>query len=520
LHFDHIKNFFKDRYSIVFLRDPVERFISQYYFYKNDAESVHDEAVLNARKLDLEAYLDLYRKQKLGDVCNRQTWQLSGSFNMGDSSEDLLQLAEENLSAINFIGIQEYFVDSVDLLCLDCNWPYQSEIPSVNVTTAKKNRFDITEKILQIIQELNHLDIELYSYGVKLFNEKKRRILGECIKRNYERASNNKLQGETINKVPGNSYAPIEGNSSRPMPNPSQLAQEGQLTERLVCKEICSRQNEFGSFEIRIMDAYVVAANSGSSIIRTGDPAIIKIFYKSSITTDALTIGFIIEDMFGQTVFGTNSFYLKQKIAVEENKLYCATYEVRMNLGEGTYRLNASLHTKDNHLEHCYHWKENLFEFTVAGHSGVPFVGITKLYPILNEAETHEMIPLDASEISKLHIKIKKIKEIISSGRFVMATILLENNSNTTISSHPPNPVNTSYHWIEAKTGNLVAGESLRSKIEPPLNPGSTGNYIVSVVAPNRKGDYILRLTLVQEDIAWYDGLEQPVYEDILIRVT
>lgn len=56
-----------------------------------------------------------------------------------------------------------------------------------------------------------------------------------------------------------------------------------------------------------------------------------------------------------------------------------------------------------------------------------------------------------------------------------------------------------------------------RSEIYPPLPPGRGFRYKVRVDAPGEPGEYLLRLTLVQEHVSWLDVLG--VYADTLCEV-
>jgi hypothetical protein len=54
--------------------------------------------------------------------------------------------------------------------------------------------------------------------------------------------------------------------------------------------------------------------------------------------------------------------------------------------------------------------------------------------------------------------------------------------------------------------------EGLRTSIQPPIAPKSTAQASVRVEAPSEEGDYVLRLTLVQEALRWLDRTPTPVY--------
>lgn len=171
------RQYFKDRYSIVFLRDPVDRFLSQYYYHRK-------AQVYAAKVLDLHDYVEFHKDMRCNPVVNVHVFFLAGHVNTAADSadnaipaQDLLQRAKKNLSQISFTGIYEYLQDSVDLLCHDCGWPPAGKVPRENINPSRPAAHEISGEILDRIRDLNKLDMELYQYGLKLFEQKKRKLL-------------------------------------------------------------------------------------------------------------------------------------------------------------------------------------------------------------------------------------------------------------------------------------------------------------------------------------------------------
>jgi len=169
----HHKEYFRHRYSIVFLRNPIDRFISTYYYFK---EFGNDTLV---KKLDLISYLDFCQNLQCYPftMFNNQTVYLTGVMDYSIPEKDLLEMAKENLSKMDFVGIYEFFSDSIDLLLYDCKWTPAQEIPYDNISDNRPKLHELDNKLLDRIGELNKTDMELYEYGVDLFNQKKRNIL-------------------------------------------------------------------------------------------------------------------------------------------------------------------------------------------------------------------------------------------------------------------------------------------------------------------------------------------------------
>jgi hypothetical protein len=84
----------------------------------------------------------------------------------------------------------------------------------------------------------------------------------------------------------------------------------------------------------------------------------------------------------------------------------------------------------------------------------------------------------------------------------------LENAGSALLVSAPPNPVLLSYRWFEAATGRwLDRPEALRTRLPHTLVPGRPAACRMKVRAPAAPGMYRLRITLVQEHVAWFDDL-------------
>ncbi|MFZ5595895.1 MAG: Wzt carbohydrate-binding domain-containing protein [Bacillota bacterium] len=485
------KYFEEDRYCITFLRDPIDRFVSQYFFYRN-APTVPDAGVLNAQSLDLGEYIDYHRGQTCNTVCNAQVWFLTGGTEE-DTGPALLDLAMENLAKVDFTGIYEFLSDSVDLLFYDCKWPPPGEMPVENVTGKRPRLQEIDRDIISRIAELNRYDLELYEYGKRLFDQKKRKILRECIMRN---------NAGTGTEGPAILPPPEEGGHSQ------QKTGAGPDTSGVS-----------GNCRIKIISADIHGDVSRSPVIKSGEMATISIIYESFVSVEAMTVGIMIENQYGQSVFGINSFHLGEVFPVEKDNTYCASFKLRMDLGEGLYKLNVSLNAHPDVAANRYHCWENACSFVVSGYEGFYCAGMTRLYPGVTVNKAVKMRPLGGDEAGNISLKVVEVREKMLRKQFFQGMVEISNNSGVVISSFPSNPVYLSYHWLDAVGGRVVEFEGERSPFFPPLLPSCTGRYRFNIKAPDRRGEYILRVTLVQEHVAWFDRMEGRLYEDVPVAV-
>lgn len=159
---------------VCFLRDPIDLFISTYYYIRRTKEHNYYEEV---NKMSFEEYID-FRRNNNQD--NMQTRHLSGSatdmsyndINYDQEGEKYFQIAKENISImINHVLITEKFDESLIYLKEKAGFNYINYTRS-NVTKDRPKSDSFTKDILKKVAELNHYDILLYNIALENFNKK------------------------------------------------------------------------------------------------------------------------------------------------------------------------------------------------------------------------------------------------------------------------------------------------------------------------------------------------------------
>lgn len=154
---------------------------------------------------------------------------------------------------------------------------------------------------------------------------------------------------------------------------------------------ITRKNSAYGTKIAEIVGYELKGEDSLGEIVSSGEKVTCRLAVQAHRTIPALTVGILIRDRFGQDVFGTNSHLLGFPIALEAEQRATFLFTLPMNISPGKYTITAALHTEENHLDHCFHWCDNLIRFEVAGIKGPPFSGIcrieTELHILLNEGE-------------------------------------------------------------------------------------------------------------------------------------
>jgi hypothetical protein len=168
--YDFTKRYMQDRYSFTFLRDPMERIMSFYYYCRkqNPAES-------DVYKLCQQMPLDEFLKIGLTDPCaksfiwNHQVWQLASGFgnveNHGVTSfrpSELLDLAIQHIDEFSYVGFAETFEQDRDAILKALGIAIPLENTFYNANPERPVLSDLPDSTKKLLMDLTDLDRTLY----------------------------------------------------------------------------------------------------------------------------------------------------------------------------------------------------------------------------------------------------------------------------------------------------------------------------------------------------------------------
>jgi len=174
--FEYSRQFMDGRYSFTFLRDPVERILSLYYFSRtrNPAEYPIYRA---AHELDLAGYLraGFDREDIKTYLWNQQAWQLACGWNdpqqrqiSNFTDEQILEGAKAHLTEFHYIGFAESFAADSKAILANLNVPARESLVPANVTTRRPHRNDLPAATIRLAEDLTCLDAALYEHATDL----------------------------------------------------------------------------------------------------------------------------------------------------------------------------------------------------------------------------------------------------------------------------------------------------------------------------------------------------------------
>ncbi len=197
-----------------------------------------------------------------------------------------------------------------------------------------------------------------------------------------------------------------------------------------------------------------------------------------------------------------------KKLNVSENR------PVGNELSSDTIRAIREITSLDQEL---YNWAVETFESRYD-----EFVNSLLLNNYISSSKRSDEacnVPLSSEERKALLVNTLSFPSAVEQGVTFEVEVEITNNSKFRIQSDGRYPVNVCYHWINPVTNEFIVFDGVRTRIESTLRVGQTIRFNVKVIAPELTMLSILRVTFVQEGVAWFDEAQCAIFSDCEIFV-
>lgn len=134
--------------------------------------------------------------------------------------------------------------------------------------------------------------------------------------------------------------------------------------------------------------------------------------------------------------------------------------------------------------------------------------------------EILRMEALDPEELPLLSIAAKTPPAVMRPRELLWLDVKLTNHTSRVLVSASPFPVNLAYHWLDRASRTSVVFDGERSAVLPEIEPHANGAIRMFVIAPPTPGEYLLRITVVQEGVRWMDKENCPTVQDFIVEIS
>lgn len=302
-------------YYATVLRDPVDRFLSQYSFFRNHrpqvlSGTVTEPDVVAAVRLDLAQYVadPALRRSYTNMQAVHFAWRVCDAPDALDDRR-LLDAAIASLEEYDLVGVFADLAGFLDRYCDALMVPRQSA-PRLNVTADRTRVSGVSRSVLESLTRANEVDAALCRWA-----------------------------------------------QERPTHRPPAARTTGR-------RAIGPRAN-FGNRRIEILASRCEGLASGSDTIARGEAVRVRVFCRAAGAVGALTAGIAVRDQDGTLAYGTNSNLLGVSLTVSRPCIVELSFVLQVRLMAGGYFVTIALHRGLSHLEGCYHWMEDAVRFVV-----------------------------------------------------------------------------------------------------------------------------------------------------------
>lgn len=142
---------------------------------------------------------------------------------------------------------------------------------------------------------------------------------------------------------------------------------------------------------------------------------------------------------------------------------------------------------------------------------------------LLTSACTGEQAPIALTEF-KAEIRTIEPSKIVRAGEYASTELDVKNTSSQTWPPKGKNDksathaVHLSYHLLDSDK-KVIEYDGVRTPLPRAVKPNETVRITARFNAPSNPGDYIVRFTMVQELVSWFDSVSPSSATDLPLKV-
>jgi hypothetical protein len=483
-----------DRDSLVILRDPLDRFLSDFFFRSTDVSDIPLSRRAATSHLDLNSYIETLTSSDR-EALNLQTAVLFplGTSQVPHSWEAKVAAAQRALDHFQLVGIQSDIEDFAVMVASKMGWDVAGGIGYANVTSKRIAADDLTNDQKRRLRGLLEPDLEVYAHARSRFFRDRRNVLRLAAASGAVHATG--AEGTSLTRSSSESTA----NSA-----------VGAIGDA----------GEFGNRRVEILRVDATGELSGPGNMLTGELITITVRFQAHEPAEEFTIGFSIKDRRGGTLFGSNTRLQGACYDISAGT-YMAVFKFLNRFGEGSYFVDVDLHKGHSVFDEAYHSRRSAARFDVVGRCGAYFEGSllldvdASISPVddarVSTERTYEAIaptlfvgrlPPPLREFSAQLRQLEEIHTLHTSDGLLVG-MEITNTSNSKWPSTGKRAVQLSYRWYQAE-GAVVEANGLRTRLPEDVEPGTSVVIRGLLRAPDIPGNMTLTWDLVQEHVKWF----------------
>jgi hypothetical protein len=252
--------------------------------------------------------------------------------------------------------------DSLILMSATFGWPHQA-LPRSNVTSGRPSLEEIDQELTDLILQANRLDAELYRFGVKLFEERRREMLKRLV-------------------LPG--LAAREGS-----PEPARNPADPPLSTRGPAPAVTgARPKRPASSGVRILSAVVAGRDSGRTVVKSGERCEVRVVLLANVRSIEVAVVLRLFNSFGTLVYATRTSRDGTYFDLEAGDATQVVFDIPLTVSLGSYYVDLEVCSSSGPSLRLMDYVHKACSVDVSGFTGLPFAGVADLAANVYTVET------------------------------------------------------------------------------------------------------------------------------------
>ena len=130
------------------------------------------------------------------------------------------------------------------------------------------------------------------------------------------------------------------------------------------------------------------------------------------------------------------------------------------------------------------------------------------------------MVKLSPEKITEVSLEVKSVPGTTGVSALFWVDVAVTNGTSEILHSRPPSwPVHLSYHWLDRATRRMCVWDGYRNGLFPDAPANATTLCTMMIVAPDQPGQYLLQISIVQEEVCWFDQVRPGILQEFAVSV-
>jgi hypothetical protein len=130
------------------------------------------------------------------------------------------------------------------------------------------------------------------------------------------------------------------------------------------------------------------------------------------------------------------------------------------------------------------------------------------------------MVRLSPEQVGEVSLEVRNVPGEVGISELFWIDAEVINGTSEVLHSRPPFlPVHLSYHWLDQIGRGVRVWDGYRNGLYPEAPGHLRTPCTMMIIAPDQPGQYLLQISIVQEEVSWFEQVQPGILQEFAITV-